>query len=81
MLNVSFEFPLREGVGNLPDTHDIRNADKTVLFAVYHKHYVTWRGSAVKETKAYPTIRRPNNDANRGLPKSERLRAMRNAER
>lgn len=28
--------------------------------------------NAVNETKAYPTIQHPNNNANRGLPTSER---------
>ena len=72
MLNASFQFPLRGGVGNLPDTHGINTVNKKRPIYSLSINLCDMALNAVNETKAYPTIQHPNNNANRGLPTSER---------
>lgn len=76
LLNVSFEFPLGLDIGNLLDTYSANNTRQIRRRVVYQTICATWRRTAVKEMKAYPTICKPNNNVNWGLPKLERRKAM-----
>lgn len=71
LLNVSFESLLHSDGGNLPVTSDTRNPIYRRRFGGYQLTCMTdWRTS-IKETKAYPTICIPTNNANWRLPKQE----------
>jgi len=64
LLNTSFEFPFREGEGNLPETFDAVNGVGSRQTTGYQSPRMTcWRTSA-KEAKVYPTIQIPTNSVN-----------------
>ncbi len=74
----SFEFPLEQGQRKVSETSDMSTFGYGLHPNGYQlTHKTCWRTSG-KEANAYPTIRRPTNHANWGLPKQERRREVNN---